>query len=185
MKKRLLILFSGTGTNADNIADYFKDSDVEIIHTITNNKNAKGIDVSKKHNIECTILDSKSMSKDEYDTKLIELLQRLEYDLVVLAGYMKILPLDIINSAKSKIVNIHPSLLPRHKGLHAIERSFEDEHEDAGITVHYVNEKVDDGEIILQSSFKKDGLDFDQFVSNIKSCEYDTFPKAIKIALGI
>lgn len=178
-KKNIIVLFSGTGTNLQNLINKFANTNINIIQTITNNPKAYGITISKNHNIPCEIID-----KNNYEKNLISFINSFEYDLIVLSGYMKIVSPEFISSVKSKIVNIHPSLLPSYKGLHAIPRSYEGDENDCGVTVHYVNEEVDGGEIILQKSFDKSNMTFEEFEAKIKECEFDIFPKAINIALS-
>lgn len=178
--KKLLVLFSGSGTNLENLINTLHlTKKVDIVHTITNNPNAKGIDICKSKNIPCTIISSKDLSKEQYENRLIENIASLEYDLIVLSGYMKIVSPVFLQTAKTEVINIHPSLLPRHKGLKAIERSYEDENIDGGVTVHFVNEKMDDGEIIIQKRILKESLSFDKYLEEVKKAEFEIFPKAV------
>jgi len=177
--KTIIILFSGNGTNLQNIVNIYKNK--YTITAITNNKYANGIEICKKHNIKCLIIDEKSFEdRLSYDKKLVESLKSLEKDLIVLAGYMKIIPKFLLDEISTTIINLHPSLLPRHKGLKAIEKSFKDEYEDAGVTMHYVNAQLDAGEIILQLSFNKANYTtLSDFTNKIKTLEYDIMPMAI------
>jgi len=96
---------------------------------------------------------------------------------VVLAGFMRILtPIftDTINA-----INLHPSLLPRHKGLHAIERSFEDEHSEGGVTVHKVTSELDGGEIVIQKAINKEGLSFQEYYEKVRTLEKEALAEAI------
>ena len=179
--KTILILFSGHGSNLLNLIDKF--SNKYKITAITNNINANGINICKTHNIKCTIIDSKKFNnpKDYGDLLLKEILKS-KSDLIVLAGYMKILSKTTLDSIKNtKMINLHPSLLPRHKGLNAIEKSYNDEYEDAGVSVHYVSHELDSGTIILQLSImKKDYNNFESFKNAIKELEHQILPQAIE-----
>lgn len=182
--KTIIVLFSGHGSNLQNIINIYKNK--YIIKTITNNKNANGIKICEQHNISCTLIDSKSFeNRLSYDKALVQALKPLEKDLIVLAGYMRIIPEFLLNEISTPIINLHPSLLPRHKGLNAIEKSFEDTNDDAGVSVHYVNKELDAGEIILQLSFNKNDFSlFIDFQNKIKSLEYEIIPRAIDVVLG-
>ncbi|GAW87865.1 conserved hypothetical protein [Bathymodiolus platifrons methanotrophic gill symbiont] len=181
--KTIIVLFSGSGTNLQNIINTYQNK--YHIQTITNNKNANGIKICEEHNIKCAVIDEKSFeNRLSYNKKLVEYLKPLEKNLIVLAGYMRIIPKFLLDEISTPIINLHPSLLPRHKGLQAIEKSFEDEYEDAGVTVHYVNSELDAGEIIVQLSFnKKDYTDFSNFKNKVKSLDYNIMPMAINKVL--
>ncbi len=184
--KKILVLFSGSGTNLENLIHTFKNSkEISVAHALTNNKEAEGIHVALKNGVPCTIISSKDHTKKEYEALLLEKLHHLEYDLIVLAGYMKLVSQKFLQTAKSKVINIHPSLLPRHKGLYAIKRSFEDECTQGGVTIHFVNDKMDDGEIILQQSIQKQGLDFTAYLDEIKKVEFTLLPRAIMQTLEL
>jgi phosphoribosylglycinamide formyltransferase-1 len=177
--KTIIALFSGNGTNLQNIIHTYQNK-YKII-AITNNKNANGIKICEKHNIKCIIIDEKSFkNRFFFNKELVKNLKSLEKDLIVLVGYMRIIPEFLLNEISTPIINLHPSLLPRHKGLQAIEKSFKDEHNNAGVSVHYVSKELDSGEIILQFSLnKKDFSDFSDFENKIKSLEYEIIPMAI------
>ena len=181
--KKIAILFSGEGSNLENIIKKlhqktFENLSIEVVLTLTNNPNAKGIQRAKKYALDPVILDhTLYKTREEFDKELVKIIKRYHVDLVILAGFMRILTPIFTKSIKA--INIHPSLLPNFKGANAIQRSFNSSIKQAGVSVHFVNEKVDDGEIILQSSFDKDGLDYQAFCTKIHQIEYDIFPKAI------
>ncbi len=183
--KTIIVLFSGSGTNLQNIITTYQDK--YKITTITNNKNANGIKICEKHNIKCLVIDEKSFEdRLSYNKKLVQSLKSLEQDLIVLAGYMRIIPKFLLDEIHTPIINLHPSLLPRHKGLKAIEKSFEDEYENAGVTVHYVSLELDSGKTILQLSFnKKEYTTFNDFKNKIKTLEYEIMPMAIDKVFSI
>ncbi len=109
---------------------------------------------------------------------VVERLQQYSPDLTVLAGFMRILTPVFTEQIKS--INLHPSLLPRHKGLKAIEKSYEDEHTHGGVSVHYVSSELDGGEVILQKEVSKKGLDFEAYDTKIRSIEKEALVEAIR-----
>jgi phosphoribosylglycinamide formyltransferase-1 len=181
--KRIAIAFSGEGSNLERLIEVlhqkrFHDFQIEVVAAITNKPQAKGIDRAKKYGIPVIMIDhSMYESREAFDTKLVEEIEVLGVDLVVLAGFMRIL--TPIFTKQIRAINIHPSLLPAYKGANALVRSFEGEEEMAGVTAHFVVEEVDGGEIILQKSFCKQGMDFEAFKAKIHACEYEIFPQAV------
>ncbi len=174
--KRVVILFSGTGSNMQKIIENLA-TKIEIVECISDNENAKGIEIAKKFNIKIHILKFKK--RDELNEELIEHLKDKNIDLVICAGFMRILSANFVN--KFNAINIHPSLLPRHKGMNAIEKSFEDEFSDAGITIHHINEELDGGKIILQAKINKiKGESVDDFKNRIHKLEHENYSQVIE-----
>ena len=180
--KSIIIFASGNGTNTQNIINYFRGSEVVISKIICNYSGAKVLDIARNENIESIII-----SKDQLDTDgVINLLKQLEPDLIVLAGFLLKLPKSITDLFR--IVNIHPSLLPKFGGkgmwgmnVHkAVIESFEEE---SGITIHWVNENYDDGNIIKQYKCKLSDLDTPETLSErIKELELN-YPSVIESIL--
>ncbi len=182
--KKIIILFSGEGSNMENIIKKLHNKSLEVVVVIANNPKAKGILKAKNLGVKTVILDHKKFDKrEDFDKELVEIIQSLKVDLTVLAGFMRILTPSFTDNIKA--INIHPSLLPNFKGANAQKRSFESGINQAGVTVHEVVTEVDSGEIIMQKSFDKSGMDFDTFMQNIHACEYDIFPKAINKILNL
>jgi phosphoribosylglycinamide formyltransferase-1 len=182
--KKIAILFSGTGSNLEYILENMHKKELEVVLAITNNPKAGGIEIAKKHKINLEIIPQKKFkTKEEFDEVLVEKISQANPDLVVLAGFMRIL--TPVFTSKIKAINLHPSLLPRHKGLNAIKRSFEDEFEEGGVSVHWVNEELDGGEIILQEKIKKKDLSFQEYYKKIRTIEKEALSKAIKKVLGL
>ena len=177
--KKIVILFSGAGTNAQNIVEKLHQKECEVVCGITNKKDAQGIDRLKNLSIDSVVLEHTNFStREEFDTKLVEIINSYEPDLVVLSGFMRIL--TEVFTSNIKAINLHPSLLPKFKGSKGIERSFESDDRECGVSVHYVNGELDGGEIILQKSFLKDEDEsFDSFLAKIKNIEYEIMPQAI------
>lgn len=176
--KKIVILFSGEGSNLENLIKKLHKKSITVVATITNNPNAKGIQKSKNLGVDTIVINHKEFkSREEFDTKLVEIIQGLEVELTVLAGFMRIL--TPIFTDQIKAINIHPSLLPLFKGANALERSFDSQMKVGGVSVHYVVTEIDAGEIIAQKCFDKSGMDFDRFKKSIQECEYEIFPKAV------
>lgn len=178
--KKIAVLFSGKGTNFAHLAGIFKD---QIALAITNNPNALGIEVAKAHNIPLDIIDSTNFeSRESFDEVLVQTIKKANADLVVLAGFMRILTPIFTDNVKA--INLHPSLLPRHKGVEAIRRSFEDEYPEGGVSIHWVSSELDGGEIILQRSIVKAGHDFESYDNTIRALEKEILSDAIRIILS-
>ncbi len=176
--KRIVILFSGEGTNTENLIRTLHPNKVNVVAAITNNPEAKGLQKARALGIETAILDHHNYpDREQFDRALVEMIQSYRVDLTVLAGFMRIL--TPIFTETIKAINIHPSLLPLFKGANALERSYRSDMKVAGVTVHEVVTEVDAGKIIAQKCFDKGGMDFDTFTQTIHACEYEIFPKAV------
>ncbi|WP_082807847.1 phosphoribosylglycinamide formyltransferase [Helicobacter himalayensis] len=191
---RLVVLFSGNGTNMLNLIDklhnkVFLDSQnvarrICISVCFCNNPHAKGIERVRGCGIECVIIPSKGKAREEFDKELVTQIKAFKPNLCVLSGFMRILTPHF--TAHLKALNIHPSFLPLHKGAHAIEQSFESNEDFGGVSVHWVSEELDSGEIILQEKLPKiSGESLAEFEKRIHKLEYELFPKAILHALGL
>lgn len=178
----LAILFSGNGSNLENLYKRLNDKihNDKMIHfpiAISSKKNAYGIKRCENLGLKCEVLDYNE-HKLGYDMKLMELLKGYKIDLVILAGFMRILGAEIC--ANFKILNIHPSILPLFKGANAIRQSYESYMKIAGVSVHYVNEELDGGEIIAQDIIHKiKDESLESFEDRIHALEYEIYPKAI------
>ncbi len=178
--KRIVILFSGNGTNLENIIQKLHQKELIVAAAITNNPKAKGIERAKKYNIPIEVLDHHDFeSREAFDQALVERIQKFEPDLVVLAGFMRILT-PIFTSQIKNAINIHPSLLPLFKGAKAIERSFASDMKVAGVTVHWVSEELDGGQIIDQACFHREDESLEEFEAKIHGLEYEVYPRVIK-----
>ena len=153
-KIRTAVFISGTGSNLKNLIKFSlkKKSPIEIILIISNNAKAKGLKFSKLYKIKKKVYnyDKKKIS----EKKILKDLKSNDIKLICLAGYMKILSKDFIRNFKGKILNIHPSLLPKYKGLNTHQRAIQNKEKYSGCTVHLVNSKLDSGKIILQKKVK-------------------------------
>jgi len=149
VKKRACVFISGTGTNLKSIINYSRDYNfpINVNLIISNNKSARGIYFAKKFSIPHKII---SQTKDRFEKLAIKELRNKKIDLICLAGFMKVLTKNFIRNFNGKIINIHPSLLPKYKGLNTYKRAIEKGDKLFGCTVHYVNEKLDSGKIIIK-----------------------------------
>ena len=153
-KIRTAIFISGTGSNLKNLIKFSlkKVSPIEVNLIISNNEKAKGLRFAKLYKIKKKVYnyDKKKIS----EKRILKDLKSNDIKLICLAGFMKILSKDFIKNFKGKILNIHPSLLPKYKGLNTHERAIQNKEKYSGCTVHLVNSKLDSGKIILQKKVK-------------------------------
>ena len=176
--KKIAILFSGEGTNFAYIAKHLHQKKLEIAVALTNNPDAGGIAIAREYNIPLEIVDSRKFKEREaFDSEVVKRLQPYAPELTVLAGFMRIL--TPVFTEQIRAINLHPSLLPRHKGLHAIERSYEDDYPDGGVSVHWVTSELDGGEIIVQKTIAKAGLDFEAYRAKVRTIEKEALAEAI------
>ena len=151
---RLGILISGRGSNFEAIANNIaqKKLDAEIAIVISNRSNAPGIGIARERGIPLRIIPSAGMDRETYDKLLIDELQTHQVDLVCLAGFMRLLSADFIRAFPDRVLNIHPSLLPAFAGLDAQRQALEYGVRITGCTVHFVDEYLDSGPIVIQSA---------------------------------
>lgn len=181
--KKIAVLFSGKGSNFAHIVKTLHKQEFEVVVALTNNPNAEGIKIAKVASIPLEVIDPKAYeSREAFDAVVVERLQQYSPDLTVLAGFMRILTLVFTEQITS--INLHPSLLPRHKGLKAIEKSYEDEHSYGGVSIHYVSSELDGGEVILQREVSKEGLSFEAYDEKVRSIEKDALVEAIRKVLA-
>ncbi len=182
--KKIALFASGNGSNVQRIATFFKTNpDVEIPLVLTNNPGAGVLQRAKNLGLNTLVF-----SKDDFyhSQKIIDILNREGIDLVVLAGFLWLIPATMIAAFPNKIINIHPALLPKYggKGMyghHVHEAVIANKEKKSGITIHYVNEKYDDGQIIFQSSFDLAAEETPQSLAEkIHLQEYEHFPKVIE-----
>lgn len=178
--KKIVILFSGTGSNMlQIIKEVNKHKDIEVTATITNKKEAKGIEKIKPYNIPVNIIEhSEFDSREAFDQELVNRINYYQPDLVVLAGFMRIL--TPVFTQNIKAINLHPSMLPLFKGAKAIEQSFENPDKPAGVSIHWVTEELDGGAIIAQKELTRiQDEEFESFKNRIHLLEYELLPKTV------
>ncbi len=182
---KLGVLISGRGSNFHAILKKIEDGFIKnarIAVVLSDKEEAKGLKIAKDNNIESHFIDPKGLDREQYDTLLIEKLKKYSVDLVVLAGFMRILSSKFIKSFNDKIVNIHPALLPSFKGLHAQRQALDAGVKFSGATVHFVSEELDSGPIIVQSAVPVLNDDTEETLSNrILKTEHKIYPLAIKL----
>lgn len=187
-KRRLGILLSGRGSNflaiADNI-DRGTLANAEIAIVISNKAEAPGIAAARHRNLPAIVIESRGRTREEHDAEMITALQQHNVDLICLAGYMRLLSPEFVRSFPQRIVNIHPSLLPSFAGLDAQRQAFEYGAKVSGCTVHFVDEQLDRGVIILQRAVPVlDGDDEATLSARILEQEHVAYPEAISRVLA-
>ena len=153
-KIKTAVFISGTGSNLKSLYKFskLKKSPIEISLVVSNNFKAKGLIFAKKNKIKTKIYKIKERYK--YENKIINDLKKNKIKVICLAGFLRILSNNFIKKFNNKIINIHPSLLPRYKGLNTHYRAIKNKEKFSGCTVHYVNSKLDSGKIILQKKVR-------------------------------
>jgi phosphoribosylglycinamide formyltransferase-1 len=185
--KKLGILISGRGSNFEAIAKNVLagNLEAEIAAVISNRAAAPGLDIARRMGLESVAIPSQGMDRESYDQLLIAELQKREVDLVCLAGYMRLLSPSFIRAFPQRILNIHPSLLPAFTGLDAQHQAFEYGVRVTGCTVHFVDEHLDHGPIVLQAVVAVEpGDTADTLAARILVEEHRIYSEAIKIVLG-
>ena len=178
-KVKTAIFISGTGSNLKSLIKFSKHKKSPIIISviISNNSKAKGLKYSKIYKIKKKVFDFKNSSSEK---KAINELKKNNIHLICLAGFMKILSKNFINNFKGKILNIHPSLLPKYKGLNTHEKAIKNKDKYSGCTVHFVNSKLDSGKIINQKKIVISKLDTPKTLAKkILIQEHKLYPAAI------
>ena len=184
MKKRIAIFASGSGSNAQKIMEHFKYSQIaEVALVLSNNQDAYVLQRADNFEIPTHVFDRHEFFQSD---QVVEVLKRLEIDLVVLAGFLWLVPQNLLKAFPNKIINIHPALLPKFggKGMYgdnvhqAVLTAGEQEH---GITIHFVNENFDEGEIIYQARFRIEADDTLEIIKfNGQQLEHQHYPKVIE-----
>ena len=180
-KTNIAVFISGTGTNFKNLIQYSlkKQSKFKIKLVVSNNLNAKGLEYAKKFKIKKKIINYKNLKNSEI--RILSDLNKENINIICLAGFMRILTANFIKKFKGKIINIHPSLLPKYKGLNTHQRALDNKENYSGCTVHFVNSRLDAGKIILQKKvriFKDDTSE--KLSKRILKQEHLLYPKALE-----
>ena len=180
-KIKTAIFISGNGSNMKNLIKFskLKSSPIYVDLVLSSNKKANGIQYLKKTKIVSKIYNFKK--KNKHEEKILKILKKRKINLICLAGFMKILSKNFIKKFNGKILNIHPSLLPKYKGLNTHERVIMNNEKFSGCTVHLVNSKLDSGKIILQKKVRINKKDSPKTLSKkILKQEHMLYPKALK-----
>ena len=179
VKRKACVFISGKGSNLKNLIIKSRDYNfpINISLVISNKKNADGIVYAKRNSIPFLIINT---NQRNFENKILNTLKIYKISLICLAGYMKIISKVFLQRFGKRVINIHPSLLPKFKGLDTYKRILKNKEKKTGCTVHYVNEKLDSGNIITQKSFFIDTNDKEINLKNItQKLEKKAFPEAI------
>ena len=182
---RLVVLISGNGSNLQAIIDNITNNNLpaQIVAVISNKADAYGLERAKKAGIEQQVLSHKDYSdRNQYDLALKELIDGYQPDLIILAGFMRILSNKFVEHYFHKMMNIHPSLLPKYKGLNTHQRAIDAGDKEHGCSVHFVTPELDDGPVILQATVKiKENDTAETLAQRVHEQEHRIYPEAIRM----
>lgn len=185
--KKIILFASGSGSNAEKIIMHFeKNSQVNVVGIFTNNPDAKVLERAKKYNVPAQIVSKTALEQPDFLKKI----QEIKPDLIVLAGFLLKFPVAIIESFPSKVINIHPALLPKYggKGMYGMnvhKAILENKELESGITIHYVNEHYDEGEFIFQQSVAIQNCKTpEEIAEKVHALEHLHFPEVIEKLLN-
>jgi phosphoribosylglycinamide formyltransferase 1 len=181
----IAVLVSGSGTNLQAIIDAVKSGYIpaKIALVLSDKKDAFALERARKAGIETVVLDKKDFkTREDLDKEIIRNLKKRDVGLVVLAGFMRLLSPHFIQEYRNRVINIHPALLPAFKGTHGIKDALEHGAKVTGATVHFVDEKLDNGAIILQRTVEvKEGDTEETLLERVHKEEHKIYPEAIKL----
>jgi phosphoribosylglycinamide formyltransferase-1 len=187
MKKRIAVLLSGRGSNFEALADSFaagRIPNAEIVLVVSNREDAQGIVKARERDIEVRAIPSKGLQREVYDKLVVAALKQKNVDLVCLAGYMRLLSPYFVAAFPNRILNIHPSLLPAFPGLESQRQALEHGAKFTGCTVHFVDENLDAGPIVLQAVVPIQDCDTENTLSErILREEHRIYSEAVRIVL--
>jgi len=181
---KLVILISGSGSNLQQFIDQTASGEIkaEISAVISNRPDVFGLERAEKANIPTLVLDhTQFIDRESFDESLAQIIDSYEPDLIILAGFMRILGENFVKHYNNKLINIHPSLLPLYKGLHTHKRALENKQTEHGASVHFVIPELDAGEIILQGVVPVKADDTEVSLANrVHKIEHIIYPEAVK-----
>ncbi len=184
MRSRIVVLISGSGTNLQAIIDACKLEDYpgEVVGVVSNIPTAYGLTRAEEANIKTSVLSHKDFdSRESYDQSLIGVINEYNADIIVLAGFMRILTPEFVQYFQGKLLNIHPSLLPKYQGLNTHQRAIDAGDKEHGVSVHYVTEELDGGPVILQAKVPIfDGDTAEDLASRVHEQEHRIYPLVVK-----
>ena len=188
MKQRIGVLLSGRGSNFEALAESVaaeRIPNAEIALVVSNREGAAGIERAKARGIETRVIPSKGLQREEHDRQVVAALQEKGVELVCLAGYMRLLSPLFVRAFPGKILNVHPSLLPAFPGLEAQRQALEHGAKVSGCTVHFVDENLDAGPIVIQATVAiRDDDTAETLSERILREEHRIYSEAVKIVLG-
>ncbi|ASP40368.1 phosphoribosylglycinamide formyltransferase [Bacterioplanes sanyensis] len=183
-KPRLVILISGSGSNMEAIADQVRkgDIDADIAAVISNRPDVAGLQKAKDRDLQTQLVDhTQFASREEFDVALMRAIDEYQPDLIVLAGFMRILTADFVRRYQGRMLNIHPSLLPHYPGLNTHQRALDNGDAKHGVTVHFVTEELDGGPNAIQAEVPiYDGDSVDSLRARVQQQEHVIYPIAVK-----
>ncbi|EAT13488.1 phosphoribosylglycinamide formyltransferase [Bermanella marisrubri] len=181
---RIVVLISGSGSNMSAIATACasEEVDAEVVAVISNRPGVLGLDRAQEIGIVTQVVDHKDYaSREEFDVHLMREIDNYEPDLVVLAGFMRILTPDFVRRYKGRMLNIHPSLLPKYKGLNTHQRALDNGDNEHGVTVHFVSEDLDGGPNVIQAVVPVTSNDTEETLrTRVQQQEHVIYPIAVK-----
>jgi phosphoribosylglycinamide formyltransferase-1 len=181
---KVAVLISGNGSNLQALIDSFKkeDSDIDINCVISNKKDAFGLERAARASIDNHFVDhTKFKNREAFDQELIQILDGYDPDLIVLAGFMRILSEVFIEKYMGKLINIHPSLLPKYPGLDTHQKVIENNDRLHGVTVHYVDKSLDSGPVCGQSMLEVETTDVEELQNQIHKLEHKLYPHIVSL----
>ncbi|PKD21543.1 phosphoribosylglycinamide formyltransferase [Salegentibacter salinarum] len=183
-QKKIVVFASGSGTNAENIIKYFqKQPDASVVAVFSNKRSAKVLKRAHDLNVKALYFDRDALYNSH---DVLHILEDINPDLIVLAGFMWIFPTDILKRFPNRIINIHPALLPKYGGkgmygMHVHQAIIQNKEKESGISIHYVNENYDEGEVIFQAKTEISEEDTpDTLAQKIHKLEYRHFPEILQ-----
>ncbi|MDD9338928.1 MAG: phosphoribosylglycinamide formyltransferase [Providencia heimbachae] len=182
--KKIVVLISGSGSNLQSMIDGCHNGTInaEIVAVVSNQSNAYGLVRAQTAEIPAVCLNAKTYtSREEYDAALLDIIEQYQPDLVVLAGFMRILTPNFVKHFTGKMLNIHPSLLPKYPGVHTHRKAIENGDNEHGTSVHFVTEELDGGPVILQAKvpiFAEDTED--DVIERVKVQEHNIYPIVVQ-----
>lgn len=183
MLKKVAVFASGNGSNFEALYQAQENGiiniDIELL--VCNKKDAYVIERAREKDIEVYLIDYSKEAEEDIENKLVTKLKSLNIDLVLLAGFLKKLGSTLISYCP--IINIHPSFLPKYKGLNAIERAFNNQDKEIGVSVHYIDEFLDNGPIILQEGVNVEDKSLEEVYQMVHQLEHQLYIKALQIVL--
>ncbi|HEH9424929.1 TPA: phosphoribosylglycinamide formyltransferase [Aeromonas sobria] len=181
---RIIVLISGNGSNLQAILDHCTSGKIagEVVGVISNKADAYGLVRAKDAGVATAILTQQQFaSREEYDTALLALMADYQPDLVVLAGFMRILSVQLVHHFAGRMLNIHPSLLPKYQGLHTHQRAIDAGDSEHGTSVHFVTEELDGGPVILQARVPIfEGDEADEVAARVQAQEHSIYPLVVR-----
>lgn len=187
--KKIVVLISGSGSNLEAIINACESKKIygQVIYVISNNPDAYGLERAKRHNINTKIIHNKLfLNREDFDNSLQNFLEGLSPDLIILAGFMRILGSAIIDKFSTKMINLHPSLLPQYPGLNTHQKVLSNNDNNHGVSIHYVSAELDGGPLIAQGIIKvKNNEDEGDLVDRIHKVEHLLLPEIVnEICMG-